>query len=239
VDVGGRGGGWVLAIETSNPSSWTPACCVMPGVAVGRVVGGRAEVLAVEACDPRSRDDTLMPTAARACARAGISPRDLARVAVSVGPGGFTAVRIAVAAAKMIAEATGAEVVAVPSACVAAAGSGLDEPFAVVLASKGEDAHVTRFASAADAARVPTGRIMTAAEVAGLGVRVVVADEHLAGPIRSWAASVGVAVLPPVFDPVACLDLGSRLAAADPVALVPIYPREPEAVRKWREMKRG
>jgi tRNA threonylcarbamoyl adenosine modification protein YeaZ len=201
-------------------------------------------VAAVEACDPRERDDLLMPAVVRACARAGIGPGDLRRVAVSVGPGGFTALRIAVATAKMIAEATGAQVVPVPSACVAATGSGfggtLDEPFAVALASKGDNAFVTPFASGwggTDAANMPAGRIMTAAEIATLGVRTILADDHLAAPIRSWAASAGVRVAAPIFDPAACLSLGALLPAVDPVSLAPIYPREPEAVRKWRELK--
>jgi tRNA threonylcarbamoyladenosine biosynthesis protein TsaB len=239
-----RDGGWILAIETSNPSSWTSACPVMPGIAVGRLHAGGVEVAAVEACDPRERDDLLMPAVARACAGAGMGPGDLGRVAVSVGPGGFTAVRIAVTTAKMIAEATGAQVVPVPSAYVAAAGSGLmgglDQPFAVALASKGNDAFVTPFApgwSGADAANMPVGRIMTAAEIATLGARTILADDYLSEPIRTWAASAGVRVSAPVFDPAACLRLGAVLPAVNPMTLAPIYPREPEAVRKWRELK--
>ncbi|MFO0875018.1 MAG: tRNA (adenosine(37)-N6)-threonylcarbamoyltransferase complex dimerization subunit type 1 TsaB [Phycisphaerales bacterium] len=57
----------------------------------------------------------------RAVRRAGLSPRDLRAVAVSIGPGGFTGLRVAIATAKMLSEALGATVVAVPSALVAAA----------------------------------------------------------------------------------------------------------------------
>ncbi|PKN46670.1 MAG: tRNA (adenosine(37)-N6)-threonylcarbamoyltransferase complex dimerization subunit type 1 TsaB [Deltaproteobacteria bacterium HGW-Deltaproteobacteria-17] len=61
-------------------------------------------------------DDDLMPAIDRLCARAGVEPAQLGRIAVSVGPGGFTGLRIACAVAKSIAEATGAKLVGVPAA---------------------------------------------------------------------------------------------------------------------------
>lgn len=225
----------MLAIETSNPSSWTPAQPVMPGVALGRRTERGVEVLSVQACDPRSRDDELMLAIDRAFATGGAERSELGTIAVSVGPGGFTAVRIAVTVAKMLAEATGAAVVPVPSACVAAMAVGGEGPFAVVLASKGADAYVTRFESADDAVRGGLGRIMTAEELDGLGLRTLVADGFLPAAMSAWAGGAGVQVEPLVLDPRRCLELAS-LAEADPLALSPIYPRIPEAVRKWREL---
>jgi len=60
-----------------------------------------------------SRD--LILAAAEACRRAGWDPRAIDLVAVSIGPGSFTGVRIAVTLAKFLAWDTGAKVVAVPS----------------------------------------------------------------------------------------------------------------------------
>lgn len=223
----------VLAIETSNPSSWTPAAPVMPGVCLGRRTAAGLEVLAVAPVDPRERDDQLMPAVDQAFRTAGAGPRDLASVAVSVGPGGFTAVRIAVTVAKMLAHARGAAVIPVPSAAVAARsarpGPG---PFAVVLASKGEDAFVTRFESP----ETPSGpgAIADASALAALGITRLVADQFLPPSFAAWASSAGVAVEAPVFDPRACLAASLTLPPVDPFALAPLYPREPEAVRKWR-----
>lgn len=178
-----------------------------------------------------------MPAIDQAFREAGLAPRDLGMVAVSVGPGGFTAVRIAVTAARMIAQVTGATVVAVPSACVAAASAPAGEgAFAVALASKGSDAHVTRFDRSVDVSRAGPGAIMEAADLDGLHIRMLIADAFLPEPMRVWANRANVPVVPPVFDPGACLRVAMELPATDPVSLAPAYPREPEAVRKWREL---
>ncbi|MCX6034586.1 MAG: tRNA (adenosine(37)-N6)-threonylcarbamoyltransferase complex dimerization subunit type 1 TsaB, partial [Chloroflexi bacterium] len=57
----------------------------------------------------------LVPAAKAACERAGWNPRSIGLVAVSIGPGSFTGIRIAVTLAKVMAFDTGAKVVAVPS----------------------------------------------------------------------------------------------------------------------------
>jgi hypothetical protein len=40
----------------------------------------------------------------------------------------------------------------------------------------------------------------------------------------------------PVFDPAACLQASAMMQAVAPARLFPIYGREPEAVRKWRQL---
>lgn len=178
-----------------------------------------------------------MPAIDRAMRAAGLRPADLGLIAVSVGPGGFTAVRIAVTAARMIAEVAQAAIVAVPSAAVAAASVPSGEgPFAVVLASKGDDAFVTRFERPVDPAAVEPGAILRAEDLDQLGVAMLVADSFLPAPMRAWADSRGVPVVLPTFDPKACLKLAISLPTVDVIDLSPMYPREPEAVRKWREL---
>src|SRR5262245_10103489 len=101
----------VLAIENANPSMPNP------GVAVGRW-DGRLEVLAHEPIAPSTRpQDDLVAAMDRACRGAGVAPRDIGLVGVSVGPGGYTAMRMSVAAGKMLAEVAGARCIAVPSPC--------------------------------------------------------------------------------------------------------------------------
>src|SRR5262245_58553079 len=98
-----------LAIEISNPSAAAGA-----GVALGRA-GAGLQVLVVEALAPERRhDDDLVPSIDRVFRRAGCSPGEIGLVGVSIGPGGFTSLRIAIAAAKMICEATGSRCVGVP-----------------------------------------------------------------------------------------------------------------------------
>lgn len=227
----------VIAIETSNPSSWHEGL-PRPGVAVATQDAGGLRVLGVEDLDTSNpQHDDLMACIDRAVRAAGATPRDLSRVVVSVGPGGFTNIRIAVTTARMIAEVSGAACVPVPSAAVVAQRVHALGPFAVALASKGDTAFVTVFADAWTPRH--QGAIHNAADVPALaaqGVRALVADRHLPTPMRDAATAAGMALHHPVFDPVACLEAGLGLPGVDPISLAPIYPREPEAVTKWRAM---
>lgn len=237
----------ILAIETSNPSAWETGHASRPGVALGRFgADGAVEVLGVRGLDAtRPHDDELMPEIARVVEGAGLRPRDVTDVAVSAGPGGYTAVRLAVTTAKLIAESTGARAVAVPSALVAAwkAGDGLRARgivrFAVAISSKGMTTHLSLFEVGVTGVRaVGEPRVVGAAELerALSGAKVLVGDRFLPEGIRSRALALSVEVIAPEFDPVACLLASVDLEAVDPVALLPIYAREPEAVTKWREL---
>lgn len=238
-------GGIILAMETSNASAGPG------GVAVGRVVDGRLEVLSVDPLTPSGRhDDALMPAIASAMARAGVAPGAVARVAVSVGPGGFSGLRVATATAKMIALASGARCVAVPSALVVALGwferGDARRRALVALASKRESAWVAAIDAGDDAqARgrsAAGGRVLDgeglARELEAVRPGALLADERLPAPMRAAAEKAGVAIERPVFDAVACLGAAVELDPVEPAALEPIYPREPEAVRKWRELGR-
>ena len=218
-----------LAIETSNPAS------TRGGVALGRVDESTNDLLDIEHLrDTGRHNDDLMPAIERIMARAGIKPAQLERIAVSAGPGGFTSVRIAVVTAKMIAEATGAGCVAIPSAHVVAARTACDgRRFAVGLAGKGDTAHVTVF----DATGLPTGEgaIVDADGLGALSIDLLIADRHLPESMRRRCAVLNVEIIEPVLDPVACLEISARYPDVPPGELLPIYPREPEAVRIWRE----
>lgn len=189
--------------------------------------------------DATRESDDLMPAIDRLTRRLGIGPRDIGRVAVSVGPGGYTAVRTAVATAKMIAEGGRARCVAVPTALVAAVNAARTPgAFAVCLASKGESTHVTVFGGDSD--RGPIGPLrpigpITATDVAALGVRRLIADRFLPPTISAAAAAAGITVEPLLLSGAACYEASLPLPAIDPVELLPIYPREPDAVTQWRK----
>jgi len=239
-----------LAIEASNPS----AAASTPGVAIGRVVpsagsqnDSRAfdtgvELLGVELFRSTARhDDDLLPAIDRLWTRlvednVVADRREIGLVAVSVGPGGFTGLRVSIAAGKMIAEALGARCVAVPSACVVArrVKAELPRPFAVLLASKRETTVATVFVESVSAPSPP--REISASDLASLGVAGIVADGFLPEAVRAEADRLGTDIVEPVFSPTACLEAAAGLEPIDAAHLLPIYGREPEAVRKWREL---
>jgi len=230
-----------LAIETSNPSNPGPGA---PAVALGRRgEDGTVVLLALERVAASSREhDDLTPAIARVLAAAGVAAPALSRVVVSIGPGGYTSLRMATVTGQMIAEATAAAVVAVPSAMVVAQGAG-DGPMAVALAGKKDAAYVTVFERgwAADiATHGPSwGQLMTAADVSALAVERLLADEHVPITILHAARERGMLVDKPTFDAAALLRLGCLLPPIPIERLVPEYGREPEAVTLWRARGTG
>lgn len=230
---------FALAIESSNPSA-DPMSDAGPGVALSQFIRE------AERCVPvgvphvellrkgAGREDDLMPAIDRLFRRIGAQPREVGLVAVSVGPGGFTALRVAVTVGNTFAFATGAPTVAVPSALVVARSTKPPGRFAVALASKGESTFVTVFDPAWQDLPIPEGRLLGAADIASLGVERLIADSFLPQSIREACAQAGIDLQPPSFDARACLECAFHLPPSPPGSLSPLYPREPEAVTLWR-----
>lgn len=244
----------ILAIETSNPSTFAevggaPSHPGPPGIALLREEqGGAITTLGVEPVRAGGAfDDDLAAAIDRLMSTAGHAPRDLDRVALSVGPGGFTGLRIAAATTLCICEATGAEAVAVPTALgvLARVPAQLraDRTCVIGLAWKRHDfwrevfppfrGGVDRSVAAARRAALVT--IDDAFADLHSAARTLVADQPLLELLKERICiPADVHVVPPVFDPVAIGEVSLALDPIDPLRLAPLYPREPEAVTKWR-----
>lgn len=237
-----------LAIEAANPAMPGSSVCLAEGT------GQLARVLETEPVSASTREtDDLVAAIARLCGRVMISgrpaeSRDIGRVAVSVGPGGYTAMRMAVATAKMIAEVAGARCIAVPSVCSIAAAAREQRPrgpFVVVMATKGDTAYVARFA---DDGRIESSGLMAAATLAAAGagtgenplnLAAMIADSHLPQAFAAWAREQQVAVIAASCDARSCLEAAEGFPELYPADLLPIYAREPEAVTLWRARHAG
>ncbi|MEO1130522.1 MAG: tRNA (adenosine(37)-N6)-threonylcarbamoyltransferase complex dimerization subunit type 1 TsaB [Planctomycetota bacterium] len=215
-----------LAIETSNPAAAPDAA----GVALG-IPGNEVDV---EPLMPASRhDDALMPAIDRLCRRNDVAPGDISRIAVSAGPGGYTSIRIAVTTAKTIARATGASCIAVPTAqaIVHRLGGQVTGHATVALAWKRDDVWCQRFD---DGAPTDDGGIQTLAALVN-EPGTVIAEPRLLQALTD-AGHAPAIVVHPVFDPASVLAVSAGRDAVEPAHLLPLYPRAPEAVRKWREL---
>lgn len=189
--------------------------------------------------DPRESDQ-LMPAIDRLMARAGWAPRDLAAVAVSTGPGGFTALRISIATAKGMCEALSIPAIDVPSSMVAA--QGCADPaehgrvevalgckggafWSTTLEWRGGRWHVEREGAAEAAGWIPSARLL-------------LADGHLPEPARVRAVADEVRLETPRLSAEACLVAAHALwregLSEDAMALRPRYARAPEAVTLWQ-----
>ncbi|HEY8090837.1 MAG TPA: tRNA (adenosine(37)-N6)-threonylcarbamoyltransferase complex dimerization subunit type 1 TsaB [Polyangiaceae bacterium] len=179
--------------------------------------------------------ESLLPMVSALFERAGWAPGDVGRWAVGVGPGSFTGLRIAVATAKGIALATGAEVVGVTS--LEAIAHGLGGPGEVVVSvvdgGKGE---VFVQAVRAGLVLLPPSHVKVAlvaariADTCGGAPSVLAVGEPAAGIDWSTLGPVTLVVDPPHDLPratsVGLLALARRAENAD--ALEPLYVRTPE-----------
>jgi tRNA threonylcarbamoyladenosine biosynthesis protein TsaB len=237
--AGVHGSQVILAIETSQRAG---------GVAMD---DGRGAVRAARLDSGAGQDEELMPAIAKLFEEAQMPPEALGCVGVSIGPGGFTGLRIAVATAKMLAMTLGARIVAVPSALAAVEGSARfpgedaqplagEGPVLVALAAKRNTFWGTLLRRSNDIWTIAEpGRLIESEGVPLEGVKAVLGDRYLPKGVRARCDAAGVLVLEPVFDARACLEVTRRKAAsaefADPRELVPLYARPPEAVSLWRQ----
>lgn len=94
---------WLLALESSTPNGGAALLRDGDEVAIARLSAGLRH----------GRE--LMPAAAALLADQGLAARDLWAVAVSVGPGSYTGIRVGVMAAKALAYGVGCRLAAVSS----------------------------------------------------------------------------------------------------------------------------
>ncbi len=214
----------ILAIETSQRR----------GSVALRDARGESHVERLSS--PAGHEIDLIAAIDRLYRRLSIEPAQTGIVGVSVGPGGFTGLRIGVTTAKMLGESLGAAVFAVPSAQVAAQSYGGQGPILVVLASKGERAWVTKLERDGPVWSV-TGGGRSAAALELEGIQAVLADSYLPAAMQSACREKTVKLVNPEFEALACLQLLTHLERrgqrVDPLDLAPIYPRPPEAVTSW------
>lgn len=213
----------------------------------GAALSDGAGRVRVERFEPGSRHgDVLLPTIDRMCTEAGVDRRDLAGCGVSIGPGGFTGLRVSIATARTIAWTLGIPVYGVPSALVVATSLDASISAAVVaLAGKGSDAWLTGVVRDGEGWRIDRPGTLVEASASHdwfTGTGVLVADEHLPDGMTDAAATAGWKIEEPSWDAGACLEIvRQRHESAhpdDPHTLQPIYPRVPEAVSLWEARKR-
>ena len=223
----------LLAIETSGPRG---------GIALLAADGKGEPRLLEETClrEGLRHARDLLPTIRVACDRADLAPTALDALVVSIGPGSFTGVRIAVVLARVMAHETGAAVVPVPSLRAMAASAPPDRSpvccirdakrrglYASVFERRGSNLEETFGPALIQpdelAERLPPGTLV-------LGRGVVKAREALAGvdlaPEALWD-----------IQPSAVARLGYAAwqagATADALRLEPVYLRRPEAEEVW------
>lgn len=133
----------LLAFDTSSA-----AVTVALASPTGEVLASSSTV------DALRHGELLAPAIAAALATAGCTPRDLTRIAVGVGPGPFTGLRVGLVTARTMADVLGIEVVGVCSLDILALQSPVDQPIAVATDARRKEIYWALYDSpAADGSR--------------------------------------------------------------------------------------
>ena len=212
----------LLGIDTSTAAS---AACVLRS-------DGEAfehEPAPERLSEPPAQAAELLPAVARVMADAGLGYEDLDTVAVGVGPGRFTGLRIGVATARALANSAGLELRPVSSLSALSDGIEAEHRLAVIDARRGEV--FARLDPGGDEQVAEPTEL--ARRVAGSGVRPLAAGD---GAVRFRdvfeAAGVPVAAAGSrahVVHGLSICRLALHALPAPPEAVLPRYLREPDA----------
>jgi tRNA threonylcarbamoyladenosine biosynthesis protein TsaB len=207
---------------------------------VGCAVGAADEVLAsAQSTRPRRHAESLVPQIRFVLEQAGVTTRDIELVAVDVGPGLYTGLRVGVTTAKAMAHTLAVPVIAVTSLDAIAHEAGGDADITVAIdARRGEvfhaDYRVGDLGSSTGSEPAVSSPEVLAGVLAGRpGVRIVgdgaIAHEAV---FTSSGLSVGGPSYPSA-EAVLALAVSRIDAAVSPAEIEPRYLRRPDAVAKW------
>lgn len=175
----------------------------------------------------KGQSEALMPLLESVMAEAGIAWVDLGLIAVTVGPGSFTGLRIGLSAARGLALSLGIPVAGVTTPEAIAAGVAPDErkgrSVLVAIDSKRDDVFVQAFAP--DLAPLAPVAAMAPAVAAGLTNAPLLAGDG-AAKLLPFIPSATLSSAPPRPDPATLGALAAlRLAAGHALAAEPLYLR--------------
>ena len=194
----------------------------------GRVVAGRFERLR------RGHAERLVPMIEAVMAEGAMAYADLDSLAVTLGPGGFTGVRIGLATARGLALACGRPLIGVSSfrvlAYTAKAEAPPDGSLAVAIDAKRDDLYVQAFAADLQPRSEPASVLpQDLADILPPGPLVLVGD----GANRALPALVAGGRAVRLSDTLGVVDAAqlAALVAAEPLGPVPKEPVEPLYLR--------
>ena len=201
---------------------------------------GCGEIFEADALQGDRDKDSLMPALDSVVAMAGCQPQNIGSIIVSVGPGGFTGLRISVATAKMISLATQATIVPVETSLgVVCADQDAVSTSLVVSAIKKETCWLSVVKK--EPHWSCSGQLIDVSSLSGFieSDCVLYGDSFLPEQIINACHTNGVEVRNTKSTAASILRVGlvylSLNKTVSPENLLPLYSREPEAVRIWKE----
>ncbi|WP_017623283.1 tRNA (adenosine(37)-N6)-threonylcarbamoyltransferase complex dimerization subunit type 1 TsaB [Nocardiopsis chromatogenes] len=215
----------LLAFDTATPAV-TAAVCQAPEGGGPHTVRTAA---ASSSVDARRHGELLAPAIRDVLAEAGAGPGDIAHIAVGVGPGPYTGLRVGLATALSLADALGVPCHGVPTLDAVAYASGRTGPFIAASDARRKEVFWARYADAS----TRTGEIAVdrPAEVDTGGLPVIGHGAALY-PAALGGGSEETAAFEPLYPSASALgELALRrlLAGEDLDPPRPLYLRRPDA----------
>ncbi len=182
--------------------------------------------------------DAVLPAIDELMKAADLTPRELSLITVSIGPSGFTTMRIATTIAKHVSFVTGAPIACVPSAASAAEALGEYEPLLSIEAVKGDSFWLSTLRFTNNLWECE-GALATVAEVQGR-------QEEFSGvlcnsKLSEIASGFEIPLQPYAPTAISLMRAGGSYflqgETTEAIHATPLYPREPEAVRKWNAQR--
>jgi len=179
--------------------------------------------------EPPGHSRELLPAIARAMEDAGVTWNDLTAIAVGVGPGTFTGLRIGIATARALATARNLPVHPVGSLAALAAGIDAARALALIDAKRGE-----LFGALYEDGELVQGPFVSAPGEAAKHAQNALAAGDGSIRFRSVLEAAGVRVAPDgselhVVRALHVCRLAAGVPAMAPEAVLPTYLREPDA----------
>jgi tRNA threonylcarbamoyladenosine biosynthesis protein TsaB len=219
----------ILAIESAT---------ARVGCAMGTVEEIRASTFSAR---PRRHAESLIPQIRFVADQAGAAIDDIEVVAVDVGPGLYTGLRVGISTARAMAHTLGVPMIAVTSLETIARGARCDDDLVVAIdARRGEVFHSTFLAvdghlSSGSEPAVSTPEALAETLAARAPIRVV-GDGAIAHSAVFTARGLAVGDVETAFpspDDVLRVAAARPNSVVPPTAVEPLYLRRPDAVAKW------
>lgn len=214
---------------------------------VGCALGGPDGLLAsAHTVRPRRHAESLAPQIQFVVDQAGIAMADIGAIAVDVGPGLFTGLRVGITTAMSLAYALKIRVVTSTSLRLLASAAAVDDRdiVAVVDARRGEVFHARYRPSPSGLVEVTAPAVSSPSDLATDlntdGSEMLFVGDGARAYIEVFEALPGVDLAPPAFDrpsAAALAELAHPIAERgdmiSPIDVAPLYLREPDAKPNW------
>jgi tRNA threonylcarbamoyladenosine biosynthesis protein TsaB len=203
------------------------------------LMNNKGDIVQSPAVGGNKKEDDIFPFIESTSKSLGIQAKEVDLLVVSIGPGGFTGLRTAIATAKMIALVSGAAIVPVETAIVAVEQAARDKgTYLVITSVKGDSFWLSKVQKqnetwSCDGVEANVSLLQPLlAEADG-----VFADDFLPSAVRRTIEAASVPICSSFTDAKSLLRVGLCLfqdgKTTIPEELLPLYPRVPEAVRLW------